>query len=1037
MDIFVKRPVLSIVISLTLIIAGISAAMNIGMQQYPQIESSSLVVSTIYTGASAEVVQGFITEPIERVAMSVPGVDYVDSQTTAGTSTVTAWLELNEDGTAALAELSARLDQIRYELPSGAEDPAVTVKRADRSSALFYLEVDGIEHWGRAPMTDYLSRNVTPLFSSIEGVQSVEIFGGRKPSMRVWIDPMKLSAANLGASDILTALQTNNVIASLGKTENARQQIHLLTNATLQTVADFEQLVIKATDSGTIRLRDIARIEQGEGPGTTTGRSNQNITIYLAISPLPGANEIEVGDMVYSKLDQINKSLPRGVEIKIDYDGTKYMRHALTEIFKTLGETVVLVGIVVFLCMGSFRSSLVPLVTIPISILGGVAVMYAVGFSLNLLTVLAIVLSVGLVVDDAIVVVENVARHMRNGSSRTQAALDSSRELLAPVIGMTLTLAAVYAPIGFVSGLAGALFREFAFALAITVVISGIVAVTLSPIMSAYVSPTRGREGWATRFVNRLFDRLVNMYTVALEIAFRWRNQILFAGVFGTLLLVPFYLFSSKELAPTEDQGSILVIAESPPDASLAYTTGQMNEIVDAGLGLPGADRMWQAILQQSSFCGIELVDYEHRDQSTQELLPQVFAKLSGIAGLRGMPMLPPALPSAGQFDVELVVKSSASYTEMNKYAQELLVKAQQSGSFMFVDTSLKMDQPQVRLDLDHERISDLGLDVQTVSDQLGVFVSEQYVNRFNADGKAYRVIPMIESSLRANPASLLDLQLKTSDGMLIPVRSIAKLKDITGPRSLGRFNQQRSFRILGGTASGVTKGQALTTLERIARKTLPAEYVVDYAGESRQLRTEGNSLFSVLVIALGVVYLLMAVQFNSFRLPLVVLLGSVPLALSAALLFSFLGWTTLNMYTQIGCITLVGLIAKNGILITEFANELQHKGISKIDAIISATQVRLRPVVMTTLATVIGHFPLVMVTGAGAEARNSIGITLVAGMAIGTVFTLFVLPCVYLAIAKPTSRNQKPTELELNHDEKSDLLLLDQKARPEPLAIG
>jgi len=927
----------------------------------------------------------------------------VDSTTTAGSSSVTAWLKLNEDGSKALAELTSRLDQIRFELPPGAEDPSVEVKRADRPNALFYLRVSGVERENRASVTDYLKRNVLPPFGSIEGVQSVEVLGGRDPSMRVWIDPTKLAAAGLGASDVMAALRSNNVIASIGRTENSDQQIRLLSNTNLRTSEEFGQIPILVSSSGTIKLRDVAKVELDEGPGFSNARSNQSTSIFLAINPLPGSNEIEIGDIVYDRLKNVNQTLPDGIKISIDYDGTKYMRHALEEIFKTLIETVVLVGLVVFLCMGSIRSSLVPLFTIPVSILGGIGVMYLMGFSLNLLTVLAIVLSVGLVVDDAIVVVENVARHIREGRSKFQAALISSRELFAPVIAMTLTLAAVYAPIGFVSGLTGALFREFAFALAITVVMSGVVAVTLSPIMSAYVTPVHGKEGLVTRWVNWGFDQLQRIYGFILQLVFWYCPQVLFIGAVGSLLLVPFYMFSQHELAPVEDQGSIQVIAEAPPEASLAYTTDQVKPVVGTCLEFPQVDTMWQSISESIAFCGIELVDYKKRDVSSVELLPAIFGKLSQASGLKCLPILPSALPTAGQFDVDLVIKSADSYQNMNKYAKEIVQKAFRSGVFMFASSSLKIDQPQAKLELDQERISDLGLDMKNVSDQLNTLISEQYVNRFNSDGKAYRVIPMVGALDRKDPSALLDVQLKTKDGDFIPVRSVASIKYVTGPRALSRFNQLRSFRIQGGVVPGVTKGQALAKLEQIAKEVIPPSYGLDHAGESRQLRKEGNSLFGVLAVALAIVYLLLAVQFNSFRLPLVVLLGSVPLALVSALLFSFLGWTTLNMYSQIGCITLVGLIAKNGILITEFAMEKQKQGVLRKDAILQAAQVRLRPVLMTTLATVIGHFPLIMVTGAGAAARNCIGLMLVAGMAIGTVFTLFVLPCVYLVLAKQT----------------------------------
>jgi len=1005
MDIFVKRPVLAVVISLVLLLAGGFAAFKIAVIQFPQIESTSLQITTSFPGSSAEVVQGFITEPIERAAMSIPGVDYVDASTKAGLSTVTAWLELNRDSTRALAELSTRLAQIRYELPEGAEDPAVSVVRADRPAALFYLDVQG-DQWTRSELTDYMEREVNPLFAAIDGVQRVGLEGGRSPAMRVWIDPMKIAALNLGADDILQAIRANNVIATVGKTENDQRQIHLLSNATLQTVADFEQLVVREIDGAVIRLGDVARVELGETRGTIKARYNQKTTVYISIWPLPGANEIAIGDEVYRRLKMINASLPRGMAINTGYDGTIYMRESLKEIVTTLFETILLVGVVVLLLMGSFRTALVPLVTIPISILGSIAVIYAMGFALNLLTILAVVLSVGLVVDDAIVVVENVARHLREGRSRIEAALVSSRELLSPIIAMTFTLAAVYTPIGFVSGFTGSLFKEFAFTLATAVIISGVVAVTLSPIMSAWVCADYGRESSMTRRVNGWFDRLHDVYIKLLSRSLGWRNQILFAALFIALLAAPFYLFSAKELAPIEDQSSINIIVQSPPNASLEYTNNYMFDVIDLiEKTTPGMAMVWQIISPDGGFGGINFVDFHKREHSVQELLPAVYQRLSGITGVKVFPILFPSLPTAGQFDVEMVVQSPDDYSVMAQYAQQLIQAAYQSGKFMFADTDLKVNLPQSRLRFDHDRIADLGMDINYVSNQLASLLAEMDANRFNAQGKAYRVIPMVEQEARDNPDAILDVSLRTPGGELVPLRTIARLESVVGPQVLGKFNQQRAFRIYGGVLPGTTNGQALAALEEAAATILPAKYNIDYAGVSRQLKKEGNSMLTVLLIAIIVVYLALAIQFNSFRLPLVVLLGSVPLALSGAMLFTFLSLTTINIYAQIGFITLVGLIAKNGILITEFAHELQLQGMAKIDAIRESAALRLRPVLMTTAATVLGHFPLVLVTGPGAEARNSIGIILVAGMAIGTLFTLFILPSVYLWLARETEQ--------------------------------
>jgi multidrug efflux pump len=1012
MDVFCRRPVVAIVLSLALVLVGIRAAVDLPILQFPKIESASLQITTPYIGASADVVQGFITEPIERAAASVPGIDFIDSNTTAGLSTVNLWLQLNVDSTKALAELSSRLDQIRFELPEGAEDPSVQVVRADRPFAVFYLNVQYDKDkagMSRLEVTDYLSRRVVPNLSTISGVQRVGLEGSRSPAMRIWLDTKKMAAFNISADDVSIALRNNNLIATIGQSENNQQRIALMTDTSLKDVHDFKKLIVRDIQGAQIRLSDVATVELGEEEGQVTARLDKTTSIFLSVWPLPGANEIDIGDRLYKKLDEINATLPTGLSITSGFDGTLYMRNALTEIFITLAETVFLVGLVVVVMMGSFRTALVPLITIPISILGAVAAMTLMGFTLNLLTVLAIVLSVGLVVDDAIVVVENVARYMRSGMSRMQAALISSRQLLAPIISMTITLAAVYAPIGLLSGLTGALFKEFAFTLAIAVLISGFVAVTLSPIMSAYACPEGGKEGRFTKLVNGWFASLQVWYGKVLLRTIDCKAQILTIAVFLSLLSVPFYLLSLKELAPTEDQSSITVIIEAAPESSLQYTTKHMDDVVDVMTQLEGGKFMWQIINPVGAFGGVEFVPPSERSEGVQDMFWKAFSALSTVPGLKAFPVLDGALPTSGNFSVEMVVLSSDTYADMKVYADKMVNAAFASGKFLFAATDLKIDLPQARFVLDRERIADLGMDLTSVSRQLDVMLSGNFVNRFNKDGRAYRVIPMIDQDQRVNPDAILDLQIRTPNGALVPVRSIAQLETEVAPRVLVKFQQKNAFRIYGEVIPGTTKEQGLSALEQAAAELLPQDYNIDYAGESRQIRLEGNTLEGVLLIALIFVFLVLAVQFNSFRDPLVVLLGSVPLALTGAMMFTFLDFTTINIYSQVGFITLVGLIAKNGILIVEFANHMQMQGHEKLKAIQLAAQTRLRPVLMTTAATVLGHFPLVLVSGAGAEARNSIGIILVAGMLVGTVFTLLVLPSVYMVLA--SNHQTKPEE--------------------------
>jgi multidrug efflux pump len=999
MDVFVRRPVIAIVVNLALVLVGLRAISELPIQQFPRIESSSISITTIYVGASAEAIRGFVTTPIERAVSSISGIDYVESTSVAGLSTVTARLKLNHSSTVALAEVGNRLDQIRSELPTEAESSVVHVQRADRAYATFYVSATS-KTMSPPQLTDYLSREIQPQLSALPDVQRVAVEGGSPQAMRIWLDAERLAAFDIAPEEVESALARNNFLSAVGQAKGGAVQVDLLANTDLRSVEEFERLVVREDADQLIRIADIGTVQLGSEEPSANVRYNGQEAVYLSVWPLPGANEIAVAHALRAELGKIAPTLPPGTEIDLAFDGAVYMENALKEIGTTLGETIMIVGLIVFLFLGSVRTALVPLVAIPISLVGATAAMLALGFSLNLLTVLAIVLAVGLVVDDAIVVVENVCRYMREGMGRVEAALTSSRQLFAPIVAMTITLAAVYAPIGFLSGLTGALFKEFVFTLAMAVIMSGIVAVTLSPIMSAYMAPESGREGRFTRMVGYGFDRLRDGYGVILDGVLRFRAQVLAFGAFICVLAMPLYMFSGKELAPVEDQGIVFLLVTSAPDATLDYTAHHMGKVYETGAALPEFQKMFEVVFPSNGFGGYLLKDWHDRERTAHEIQPEVFGALSGIEELQVFAALPPALPGAGNYDVELVIKGTGTAEEAAGYAAELVGAAFGSGKFMFADTDLKVDLPQVRLEIDRERVADLGLDLAEVGRQLGILLAGDYVNRFTMDGRAYKVIPQVGRDARASAAQLLDYKIRTRDGMQVPFGAVARLETSTAPRTLARFQQADSFRVYGGLVPGVTKSDGLATLEAVARAILPDGYSIDYAGESRQIQQEGSTLVGSLAFAVLMIYLVLAAQFSSFRDPLVVLLGSVPLALSGALVFTFLGVTTINIYSQIGLITLVGLIAKNGILIVEFANRLQRQNRSKLAAIREASMTRLRPVLMTTAATVFGHMPLVFVTGAGAEARNSIGIMLVTGMTIGTLFTLFILPAVYMLFA-------------------------------------
>lgn len=1009
-DIFIKHPVLAAVVNLTIVLIGLRAMFLLPIQQYPKLESTSILITTYYIGASAEAVRGFLTTPIEQAVSSIAGIDYIESTSSAGASLITVRLKLNHDSTQALAEVNARLQQVRRQLPAEAEPPQIELQRADRPYASFYISFTS-DKLNISALTDWLTRSIQPQLSILPGVQRVGIEAGQAPAMRVWISPHRLSELNLTPGDIYNALRRNNYLAAIGRVRSDAVQIDLLTNTDLKTVDEFQELIVSQRDGAITRLRDVAKIELGAEEPMATAMYGGKEAVYVSVWPLPGSNEIDVAHKLRAELEKLRPTLPSHIDMQLAFDATKFMEDALTEISHTLAETILIVGFVVFLFVGSIRTALVPLIAMPVSLIGATILMLLMGFSLNLLTILAIVLAVGLVVDDAIVVVENIQRHVQEGKSRTKAALVGARELVGPIIAMTITLAVVYAPIGFQGGLTGMLFREFAFTLAAAVIVSGFVAITLSPVMSAKMVHASGKESWLTRFVNARFETVRQIYAYFLNWALGLRWAIAFCTILIAVAAAPLYMFSGKELAPVEDQSAIAVFMSAAPDATLKSTTKWAKAVASKLQGLEESKYMWALVTPGSGFGGIITKDFHERTRSTTEMYGQVFGMVSTVPGINPFPILLPPLPGAGQYDVELVVKSDDPPEQLAKQAAEIAKRARETGMFMFSDTDLKLDLPQARVTVDRERVADLNMDLAAVAQELGVLLGGGYVNRFNYFNRSYQVIPQLAEEDRQSASSLMDLKIRTPKGELIPVSNFASIEPVTAPRTLTKFQQQSSLRIFAGVVPGVTKEAGLEALEKIARDVLGTSTTLDYGGESRQIRQESSALTVTLGFALVLIYLVLAAQFHSFRDPLIVLLGSVPLAISGALALTFLGLTTINIYSQVGLITLVGLVAKNGILIVEFANHLQEAGHSKMAAIIEASQTRLRPVLMTSVATVCGHYPLVLVTGPGAEARNSIGIVLVAGMAIGTVFTLFVVPALYSLLAAQHSAASHDSE--------------------------
>ncbi len=1019
-DIFIRRPVLAIVVNLLVIIAGLQAIRTLNVRQYPKLESATVSVHTAYVGASADLVRGFITTPLERAIAAADGIDYIESQSVQGESTINVRLKLNFSAANALADISARVNQVRADLPPEAEVPAINIEPSDAQIAAMYLSFSStiLE---QNQVTDYLIRVVQPRLSALEGVQRADILGGQTFAIRAWLKPDKMAALDVSPSQVRQALAANNYLAAVGETKGSLIQVNLTVSTDLRSVDEFRKLVVRRDGDTLVRLEDVADVVLGADSYDSDVRLSGKRAVFMGVWVLPNANSVDVIARVRKEMEVVQSELPTGMSALVAFDSTTYINSAIHDVIHTLTETVLIVIVVIFLFLGSLRTVLVPLVAIPVSLIGAVFLMQVFGFTVNLLTLLAIVLAVGLVVDDAIVVVENVERNMRGGKSAFDAAILGARELVGPIIAMTITLAAVYAPIGFQGGLTGALFREFAFTLAGAVFISGFVALTLSPMMSSALLRPHSEQGWLPRQIERGFDAVRRTYDRLLGATLRARPAVYIVWITLSLMVVPLYLLSPSELAPNEDQGVVFGALDVPANATLEQLDPYVTQVENTFESEPEFAQSFQLTFPSSGFGGMLTKPWDERKRSIFPIQVELNQKLSKIAGLRAAAFLPAALPNPGTFPVEFVIASTAPHEELVRYAGQLADAAVKSGLFAFPPiVDVKIDEEKTDIVLDRDKISAMGLTLQQVGADLSSMVGGNYVNRFNIDGRAYKVIPQIERSGRLTADQLEKIYVSGPGGHLMPLSAVATMRKGVEPRSLNRFQQLNAVKISGLSPRGLEGG--LRLLEDTAAKILPPGYRIDYTGESRQLRQEGGKFLPAMGLAVVLIFLVLAAQFNSFRDPLVILAGSVPLAMFGALIFTFLkfsgppgmgfkltdGWTTtLNIYSQVGLVTLVGLVSKNAILIVEFANVQQEQGVSKIAAVRAAATTRLRPILMTTVATVVGHFPLTLVTGAGAVARNSIGIVLVGGMSIGTLFTLFIVPSVYVLLARDHSRER------------------------------
>ncbi len=1003
-ELFIRRPVLSTVVSLLILLLGLQGLSNLQVRQYPEVKETAITISTIYVGASADLIQGFVTTPIAKAVASAEGVDYVTSSSRLGFSTVTVQMKLDSDPNAALTEVNAKVQAIRASLPSDAEDPVVA-KGTGQSFALMYLTFASPQ-MNAQQVTEYLVRVVQPRLSTLEGVADAQILGGQNFAMRVWIDPLRLASRNLTAAEVVSAIRAANFLSAPGNTKNDFVAYSLESQTTLQTAEAFEALPLTSEGDQIVRLRDVARVELGpESTDTKVMFSGQEGT-FIGVTTTPSANPLDVAKVVHKEVASMQPTLPAGMTAEVVYDASSFIQASIDEVFLTIAEAVLIVVLVILVFLGSFRSVVIPILTIPLSLIGVCIFLFAFGFSINLLTLLAMVLAIGLVVDDAIVVVENIHRHIEKGKAPMEAAIVGMREIFGPIVSMTITLAAVYAPIGFTTGLTGALFREFAFTLAGAVIISGVVAVTLSPMMAArLLKPhTEGGQRGFAGFVDRRFEWLENKYQNGLHgsLNFRWVTLLMVAMMIGTTGFL--FLNTSSELAPDEDQGFFMGFVSAPKYANSDYTQFYVREFHALRDALPEIEDTFSIVGSDGGgggFFGIKLKDWADRPQPAAQTKQAIQSTVEKSPGVQAFVFAPPSLPgSGGGLPVQYVVRSLGSPEQVFEVSEEIRKRAQQSGKFIVVQNSVSFESPQARIVIDRDRAASIGVPISEIGTTLGALVGGASISQFDRENRSYDVITQVSREDRLNPEMLGRYYVRSAAGAMIPLSALVRFEMAAAPEAIEQFNQLNAATISGIPLPTVTSGDALATVEAIGREVMPAGMFVDYIGQSRQEKAAGSTILVTFGLAVLVIYLVLAAQFESFRDPIIILM-SVPLSLFGAIVFLNLGLATLNIYTQVGLITLVGLITKHGILMVEFANEQRHlHGLDRREAIETAARIRLRPILMTTAAMVLGVLPLLTASGAGAAARYSMGIVIATGMSIGTLFTLFVVPMFYTLIS-------------------------------------
>jgi multidrug efflux pump len=1005
-DLFIRRPVLSVVISLFILVLGIRAIFGLSITQYPQTESATITIDTTYYGADAATVAGFITQPLEAAIAQAQGIDYLSSSSSTGSSSITATLRLNYDSNRALAEISAKVNSVRNQLPPQAQQPVVDIQVADTTAAMYIgFFTDTLPPNG---VTDYLIRVVQPKLDAIPGVQSADVQGPRVYALRAWLDPERMAARNVAASDVYNALAANNYLTAVGTTKGQMVSVDLTADTDLHSLEGFRQLIVRQQNSTVVRLADVATVELGAEDYDSGVTWNGRHSVFLAIQNAPKANVLQVAQAVREALPAIEEQLPSGMRAEIVYDTTMFVRSAIREVLKTLGEALLIVTVVIFLFLGSVRATAIPTVAMPLSLVGTFFMMLALGYSINLLTLLALVLAIGLVVDDAIIVVENVDRHLKNGESPLDSALMAARELGGPILAMTVVLVAAYLPIGFQGGLTGALFTQFAFTLASAVSVSAVIALTLSPMLCSKLFKSNQEEGRFAKLLDHNFDVVRRFYQRVLsEWLMTWQVLV---GLGAAILCLTIYLFATadSELAPAEDQGVVVAQIQGAPNATYQQMEMYSKQMFDAAASLPEYYGVFQRMSVNNGFGGVLFTPWGDRKRNATQLQQVLQDRWNHIAGAQIAAFQLPSLPGSAGLPLQFVITTTEPLQNLYEVTENLLSRARASGMFFFINSDMKIDKPQATLALDRELVGDMGLTQQDVGASLGAALGGGYVNYFSIQGRSYKVIPQVLQKDRLNPSQVLDYYVHAGDGSLLKAGTMAHITTSTVPESVNHFQQLNAATI--SAAPGVSQEAALHFLRDTLKEIAPSGYTADYAGQSRQFMLGSGSFMVTLLFALIIVYLALAAQFESFRDPTVILV-SVPMALFGAMLFIntglLFGVATLNIYTQVGLVTLLGLISKHGILIVQFANELQKSGRTKMQAIVEAASVRLRPIVMTTAAMVLGVVPLVIAAGAGAAGRRSMGIVLFTGLSIGTLFTLFVVPAMYILLGEQHVREE------------------------------